>query len=192
MEPFEPIAQGPAVSPSQNPVQRLDIGRGEPRRGRALRGLGRDAGHRPSDRHLCAGGPVRRLEAALRARDAKRRGAAERRPPRPVAPGAGSGEPDRLRRLEPAGTVPAPAAPPADRWQGFAAPEAWSGLDAIAAADRSFAPPAFLSGARGGLRNGRPGFRRRRSGDPPKPYGARRPSRTSTPPSRRGPRPATR
>ena len=38
--------------------------------------------------------------------------------------------------------------PPADRWQGVAEPDAWSGLDAIAAADRSFAPPLFLSGAR--------------------------------------------
>jgi predicted lipid-binding transport protein (Tim44 family) len=44
--------------------------------------------------------------------------------------------------------VPPPAAP--DRWKGVAEPDSavWSGLDAIAAADRSFSAPAFLSGAR--------------------------------------------
>jgi predicted lipid-binding transport protein (Tim44 family) len=40
------------------------------------------------------------------------------------------------------------AAGAAPWWKGVAAPEAWSGLDAIAAADRSFAPAPFLSGAR--------------------------------------------
>ena len=48
--------------------------------------------------------------------------------------------------------APTPAAPfataPVDRWKGLAEPNAWSGLDAIAAADRSFAAPDFLSGAR--------------------------------------------
>src|ERR1700759_2607950 len=47
---------------------------------------------------------------------------------------------------------PAPSAVPtaADRWKGVAEPNpgVWSGLDAIAAADRSFSPEAFLSGAR--------------------------------------------
>ena len=39
--------------------------------------------------------------------------------------------------------------PPAvDRWKAFAEPDAWKGLDAIAAADPSFAAQAFLSGAR--------------------------------------------
>jgi predicted lipid-binding transport protein (Tim44 family) len=40
--------------------------------------------------------------------------------------------------------------PPADRWKGVAEsdPAVWSGLDAIAAADRSFTPQSFLSGAR--------------------------------------------
>jgi predicted lipid-binding transport protein (Tim44 family) len=45
----------------------------------------------------------------------------------------------------------APAPPPAaDRWKGVADPNpaVWSGLDAIAGADRSFSPQAFLSGAR--------------------------------------------
>src|SRR5579872_116275 len=39
---------------------------------------------------------------------------------------------------------------PADRWKGVAEanPAVWSGLDAIAAADRSFTPESFLSGAR--------------------------------------------
>ena len=49
---------------------------------------------------------------------------------------------------EAAGTGPAVAPPPAERWQGFAEPDAWSGLDAIAAADQNFAPEPFLSGAR--------------------------------------------
>ena len=49
--------------------------------------------------------------------------------------------------------APAPAPQAAlpvatDRWKGVAAAEAWSGLDAIAAADRSFDAQAFLSGAR--------------------------------------------
>ncbi len=49
----------------------------------------------------------------------------------------------------------APSAPvsqaPADRWKGVAEPDpaVWSGLDAIAGADRSFTPDAFLAGARG-------------------------------------------
>ena len=40
--------------------------------------------------------------------------------------------------------------PAADRWKGVAEPDTpvWSGLDAIAAADRGFSPQAFLSGAR--------------------------------------------
>lgn len=63
-----------------------------------------------------------------------------------------------LRRVNgtPAAPVPteaapaalAPAAPTAERWQALAAPEAFAGLDAIAAADRSFAPDGFLDGAR--------------------------------------------
>jgi predicted lipid-binding transport protein (Tim44 family) len=40
---------------------------------------------------------------------------------------------------------------PPDRWKGVAEPNSavWSGLDAIAGADRSFSPQDFLSGARG-------------------------------------------
>jgi predicted lipid-binding transport protein (Tim44 family) len=40
---------------------------------------------------------------------------------------------------------------PAERWKGVAEPDpaVWSGLDAIAAADRSFSPQDFLAGARG-------------------------------------------
>jgi predicted lipid-binding transport protein (Tim44 family) len=52
---------------------------------------------------------------------------------------------------EPDGAASALAPPPAaDRWKGVAEsdPAVWSGLDAIAAADRSFSPQAFLSGAR--------------------------------------------
>jgi predicted lipid-binding transport protein (Tim44 family) len=45
--------------------------------------------------------------------------------------------------------APAPQ-PPAERWKGVAEPDpaVWTGLDAIAAADRGFSPEAFLSGAR--------------------------------------------
>jgi predicted lipid-binding transport protein (Tim44 family) len=40
---------------------------------------------------------------------------------------------------------------PAERWKGVAEPDpaVWSGLDAIAAGDRSFSPQDFLTGARG-------------------------------------------
>jgi len=64
-----------------------------------------------------------------------------------------------LRRAPgPAGPPAAPPAPvvagsppepqPSERWGGCAETEAWSGLDAIAAADRSFEPQGFLAGAR--------------------------------------------
>jgi predicted lipid-binding transport protein (Tim44 family) len=47
------------------------------------------------------------------------------------------------------GAAPASVPPPAaDRWKGVADPAAWSGVDAIAAADHDFSPQAFLSGAR--------------------------------------------
>ncbi len=52
---------------------------------------------------------------------------------------------------QPDGAPSALAQPPAaDRWKGVADsnPAVWSGLDAIAAADRSFSPQGFLSGAR--------------------------------------------
>jgi predicted lipid-binding transport protein (Tim44 family) len=53
--------------------------------------------------------------------------------------------------VPPDGPAAAVAPPPAaDRWKGIAEPDpaVWSGLDAIAAADRGFSPQAFLSGAR--------------------------------------------
>jgi predicted lipid-binding transport protein (Tim44 family) len=43
---------------------------------------------------------------------------------------------------------PAPEPQATEGWGGYAETEAWSGLDAIAAADRSFEPQAFLAGAR--------------------------------------------
>ena len=47
------------------------------------------------------------------------------------------------------GAAPASVPPPAaDRWKGVAEPAVWSGVDAVAAADRDFSPQAFLSGAR--------------------------------------------
>lgn len=66
-----------------------------------------------------------------------------RRAPGPAGPAGPAG-----MAPEPVSAAPAHPAPPAERLQAFAAPEAWSGLDAIAAADRSFAPAAFLAGAR--------------------------------------------
>jgi predicted lipid-binding transport protein (Tim44 family) len=50
----------------------------------------------------------------------------------------------------PAGAALAPAPDPAERWKGFAASgsKAWAGLDAIAAADPSFAAQPFLDGAK--------------------------------------------
>jgi predicted lipid-binding transport protein (Tim44 family) len=50
--------------------------------------------------------------------------------------------------VDAAPTGPSPATPSADRWKNLADPDAWSGLDAIAAADVGFAPEGFLSGAR--------------------------------------------
>jgi predicted lipid-binding transport protein (Tim44 family) len=52
---------------------------------------------------------------------------------------------------QPEAAAPAPVSQaPADRWKGVAEPNSavWSGLDAIAAADRGFTPQSFLSGAR--------------------------------------------
>jgi predicted lipid-binding transport protein (Tim44 family) len=61
----------------------------------------------------------------------------------PAPPTAPAAQPDGA-----ASTLAPP--PAADRWKGVAEPDptVWSGLDAIAAADRSFSPQAFLSGAR--------------------------------------------
>jgi predicted lipid-binding transport protein (Tim44 family) len=61
----------------------------------------------------------------------------------PAPPTAPVAQPDAA-----ASTLAPP--PAADRWKGVAEsdPAVWSGLDAIAAADRSFSPQAFLSGAR--------------------------------------------
>jgi predicted lipid-binding transport protein (Tim44 family) len=52
-----------------------------------------------------------------------------------------------VARPEVAGAGPAPT-PPADPWRDFAETDAWRGLDAIVAADPSFAPEPFLDGAR--------------------------------------------
>ena len=59
---------------------------------------------------------------------------------------------DRIVNFKPA-PVAAPSAPPpppVDPWKGFAEPGSpvAAGFDAIAAADRAFAPASFLSGAR--------------------------------------------
>lgn len=73
------------------------------------------------------------------------------RPPGLIAPlrrAGGAAGPAAAPAEPPVAAAAGPAAPPADRWREVAAPEAWSGLDAIAAVDRSFSPEAFLSGAR--------------------------------------------
>jgi predicted lipid-binding transport protein (Tim44 family) len=62
-----------------------------------------------------------------------------RRAPGPASPAAAPRE----------APAPRPALPTApDRWKTVAEPDAWRGLDAIAAADNSFDAQAFLSGAR--------------------------------------------
>lgn len=66
-----------------------------------------------------------------------------RRAPEPASPSIAPTNPPG----EALATLPAPPHV-ADRWKTVAEPEAWSGLDAIAAADKGFAPQAFLSGAR--------------------------------------------
>ncbi len=61
----------------------------------------------------------------------------------PSAPNPPLAQPDAA----PSAPVSQPAA---DRWKGVAEPDSavWSGLDAVAAADHSFTPQSFLSGAR--------------------------------------------
>ena len=66
--------------------------------------------------------------------------------------------------VEPDGPALTPAAlPAADRWKGVAGPDAavWSGLDAIAAADRELLAADLSFRRAHGLRHGRPCFRRR-------------------------------
>ena len=63
-----------------------------------------------------------------------------------------------LRRVPAPGATTAPelapvagaavTTPPADRWKGAAEPQAWAGLDAIAAADPSFNGAEFVAGAK--------------------------------------------
>jgi predicted lipid-binding transport protein (Tim44 family) len=68
-----------------------------------------------------------------------------RRGPGPVSPATPA--PPTAEIAAPPLTGASP--PPTDRWKGVADPDAWAGLDAIAAADKSFEPQGFLSGARG-------------------------------------------
>jgi predicted lipid-binding transport protein (Tim44 family) len=83
------------------------------------------------------------------------------RPPFDSAPGPGSGRGPangvqpmgqvvRLPTASPPAASPAAASGAAARWKGFAEPgsNVAAGLDAIAAADSSFSPDGFLSGAR--------------------------------------------
>ena len=66
-----------------------------------------------------------------------------RRAPGPAGPSAAARDaPAEAPALQPA--LP----PVVDRWKSVAEPGAWKGLDAIAEADKSFAAPDFLSGAR--------------------------------------------
>ena len=57
--------------------------------------------------------------------------------------------PPAVAPIEAEAPAPAPTLPvAADRWKNVADPDAWNGLDAIAAADKGFPAQAFLSGAR--------------------------------------------
>ncbi len=83
------------------------------------------------------------------------RGGVEPRPPAPVVRPAGDrGAPapaneSNVIRLPNVNSPqqPQPAPSPVDRWAGVASEKAWPGLDAIAAADSTFAGPSFLAGA---------------------------------------------
>jgi predicted lipid-binding transport protein (Tim44 family) len=72
----------------------------------------------------------------------------DNRPPGMIAPLRRAPGPVAAAPADAAAIAAPPAAAPADRWKGSADPEAWSGLDAVAQADPSFAAPAFLAGAR--------------------------------------------
>lgn len=65
-----------------------------------------------------------------------------------VAPLRRAPEPTSPAVAAPPASAPAPLISVADRWKAVAAADAWSGLDAIVAADRAFDAQAFLSGAR--------------------------------------------
>jgi predicted lipid-binding transport protein (Tim44 family) len=64
----------------------------------------------------------------------------------PLRRATGPASPAVAEREAPTPQAALPSA--TDRWKAVAAAEAWSGLDAIAAADRSFDAQGFLSGAR--------------------------------------------
>jgi predicted lipid-binding transport protein (Tim44 family) len=75
----------------------------------------------------------------------------ERQPGGLLAPLRRAPGPPNPAVLQSDGAASAATTPPAaDRWEGVAEPDptVWSGLDAVAAADRGFSPQAFLSGAR--------------------------------------------
>ncbi len=96
---------------------------------------------------------VFKLRSVLGTRSGPQRPPAEPAPPR-VPEDVGS--PPVRGNVIPLGVAaraagrPDEAAPAVDRWKGFAEPgsPAAAGLDAIASADRGFAPDGFLSGAR--------------------------------------------
>lgn len=65
----------------------------------------------------------------------------------PLRRAPGPGAPPPAPPEAAAAATPAPL-PPAERWRDVADPTAFAGLDAVAAADRTFEPHGFLSGAR--------------------------------------------
>jgi predicted lipid-binding transport protein (Tim44 family) len=92
---------------------------------------------------------VWRLRSVLGTRgDPQQRPPLDQRPPT-RAP-AGGGEVLPFAPPAPAAARAEAPPPPPDRWKGFAAPGSpvAAGFDAIAAADRAFAPDGFLSGAK--------------------------------------------
>ena len=75
----------------------------------------------------------------------------ERQPGGLLAPLRRAPEPAKPSLVPDAGAPAAtPAAPTANRWQGVAEPDTplWNALEAVQAADKSFSPQDFLSGAR--------------------------------------------
>ena len=137
----------PLPAPSQNACFGLGMGDADPVYARSrCQDFDFDARDRPADCHLRACRAVRRLQAALGARSAKRPYAAAGRPCRPLAAGAGAG--GACGRAGGCAGDSARFAARVDRWKAVAEPGAWKGLDAIAATDKSFTPQAFLSGAR--------------------------------------------
>ncbi len=92
---------------------------------------------------------VWKLWSVLGVRSDRERPAADR--PRGPAPSGRIGAPPPAAAVaQTPAFAPAAVEPVADRWKGLAEPggKGWTGLDAIAAADRNFSGPTFVEGAK--------------------------------------------